>query len=65
MQGSNESPGVKNLDFMGADIAVEARCQPQWRNRLGRARKRQAAQGWKSKERLLSGRALYFNYQVR
>ena len=45
MQGSKRRLGVKILDFMGADIMVEVRRRPQWRNSLEATRERQACRG--------------------
>jgi hypothetical protein len=42
MQTSKRRLGVKILEFMGADILVEVRRRPQWRNRLEVTRERQA-----------------------
>jgi DNA-directed RNA polymerase specialized sigma subunit len=45
MQSSKKSLGVKILEFMGADILVEVRRRPQWRNSLEATRERQACRG--------------------
>jgi DNA-directed RNA polymerase specialized sigma24 family protein len=42
MQSSKRRLGVKILEFMGADILVEVRRRPQWRNSLEATRERQA-----------------------
>ena len=40
MQSSKQRLGVKILEFMGADILVEVRRRPQWRNSLEATRER-------------------------
>jgi DNA-directed RNA polymerase specialized sigma24 family protein len=42
MQTSKRRLGVKILEFMGADIMIEVRRRPQWRNSLEATRERQA-----------------------
>lgn len=42
MQTSKRRLGVKILEFMGADIMIEVRRWPQWRNGLEATRERQA-----------------------
>jgi DNA-directed RNA polymerase specialized sigma24 family protein len=42
MQTSKKRLGVKILEFMGADIMVEVRRRPQWRNSLEATREKQA-----------------------
>jgi hypothetical protein len=42
MQTSKRRLGVKILEFMGADIMIEVRRRPQWRNCLEATRERQA-----------------------
>jgi DNA-directed RNA polymerase specialized sigma24 family protein len=42
MQTSKKRLGVKILEFMGADIMIEVRRRPQWRNSLEATRERQA-----------------------
>jgi transposase len=42
MQTSKRRLGVKILEFMGADIMIEARRRPQWWNSLEVTRERQA-----------------------
>jgi DNA-directed RNA polymerase specialized sigma24 family protein len=42
MQTSKRRLGVKILEFMGADIMIEVRRRPQWRNSLEATREKQA-----------------------
>jgi DNA-directed RNA polymerase specialized sigma24 family protein len=42
MQTSKRRIGVKILEFMGADIMIEVRRRPQWRNNLAATREKQA-----------------------